>query len=334
MRMLIVYRLNTSIPSFLCELESLLDELTMVLGELIITGDFNLHCEIPNAPGVKALKDLLAENNLQQHVTKPTHKAGHTLDLVISRESSSIISTTDVYDASISDHFSVLFNLTISDPSSVPKVKLARDMRSFSYTKFEDDLSIKLNKIPLQHDPNTLLQHYELAVGSALDVQAPIKSRTMKCRLRHPWYNDSIHLAREIRRANKNKWRSTKLEVHRQIYVEHRKNVNAMIKQAKMDYFESEFVTGKQDACFRVIKELTQVPGRMLPEASSTKKLCDDFSMFFSEKNQLIREKISIQLAAMDTTITDKVVNNSIVHKLDQFTPTTEKELERIISAL
>ena len=150
----------------------------------------------------------------------------------------------------------------------------------------------------------------------------------MKCRLRHPWYNDSIHLAREIRRANENKWRSTKLAVHRQIYVEHRKNVNAMIKQAKMDYYESEFATGKQDACSCVIKELTQVPGRMLPEASSTKKLCDDFSMFFSEKNQLIQVKISIQLAAMDTTITDKEVNDSIVHK---FTPTTEKELERII---
>ena len=148
MRMLIVYRLNTSIPSFLCEFESLLDELTMVPGELIITGGFNLYCEIPNAPGVKALKDLLAENTLQQHVTRPTHKAGHTLDLVISRASSSIKSPTDVYDASISDHFSVLFSLVISDPASVPKVKLARDMRTFSYTKFKDDLSIKLNKIP------------------------------------------------------------------------------------------------------------------------------------------------------------------------------------------
>ena len=180
---------------------------------------------------------------------------------------------------------SVLFNLIISDPSSVPKVKLARDMRSFSYTKFKEDLSIKLDNIPAQQDPNTLLQHYELAVGSALDIQAPIKSRTMKCRLRHPWYNDSIHLAREIRHANENKWKSTRLEVHRQIYVEHRKNANAMIKQAKMDNYESKFASGKQDACFRVIKELTQVPGRKLPEASSTKKLCDDFSMFCSEKN-------------------------------------------------
>ena len=56
-----------------------------------------------------------------------------------------------------------------------------------------------------------------------------------------------------------------------------------MIKQAKTDYYESEFANGKQDVCFRVVKQLTPVPGRMLPEASSTKKLCDDFSMFFSE---------------------------------------------------
>ena len=32
--------------------------------------------------------------------------------------------------------------------------------------------------------------------------------------------------------------------------------MNAMIKQAKMNYYESVFATGKQDACFRVIKEL------------------------------------------------------------------------------
>ena len=152
---------------------------------------------------------------------------------------------------------SVLFNLIISDPSSVPKGKPACDMHNFSLTKFEDALSIKLNKIPLQQDPNTLLQHYELAVRSALDIQAPNKSRTMKCRLRHPWYNASIHLAREILCANENEWRLTKLEVHHQIYVEHRENVNEMIsviKQAKMNYYESEFATGKQDACSCVIK--------------------------------------------------------------------------------
>ena len=170
-----VYRLKTSIPSFPCEFDTLFDESTMMPGELIVIGDFNL---------------------------------------------------------------------------------IIGDRRSFSYTQFEEDLCIKLIKIPIKQDPNTLFQHYELAGGSALDIQAPIKSMTIKC---HLWYNASIHLAKEIRRANENKWRSTKLEVHRKIYVEHRENVNAMIKQAKMDYHESEFTTGKHDTCFRVIKELTQL---------------------------------------------------------------------------
>ena len=68
--------------------------------------------------------------------------------------------------------------------------------------------------------------------------------------------------------------------------------------------------TGKQDVCFRVIKELTQLPGIMLPEASSAEKLCDDYPMFFSEI-RLMMEKITIQLAAMYTTITAKVVTDS-----------------------
>ena len=53
--------------------------------------------------------------------------------------------------------------------------------------------------------------------------------------------------------------------------------------------------------------------------------------MLFSEQNQLIREKITIQLAAMDNPIPDKVVNDANIHILDQFTPTPEKELERIM---
>ena len=50
-----------------------------------------------------------------------------------------------------------------------------------------------------------------------------------------------------------------------------------------------------------------------------------------SHKKSTNSGKITIQLAAMHTTITDKVVNDPNVHRLNQFTPTTEKELERII---
>ena len=77
----------------------------MAQQDILIVGDFNLHCELGSAPGVKLLNDILAENNLQQHVTESTHIQGHRLDLVTTRSPSSIVSSTMAYPSSISDHY-------------------------------------------------------------------------------------------------------------------------------------------------------------------------------------------------------------------------------------
>ena len=79
--------------------------------------------------GVKALNDILAENNLKQHVTEPTHMKGHMLDLVITRSSSSFVSSTTAYPSSISDHYSVIFRLSSASPVSGRAVKQLRDFR-------------------------------------------------------------------------------------------------------------------------------------------------------------------------------------------------------------
>ena len=54
----------------------------MTQQDILIVGDFNLHRELGSAPGVKLLNEILAENNLQQHVTESTHIRWHRLDLV------------------------------------------------------------------------------------------------------------------------------------------------------------------------------------------------------------------------------------------------------------
>ena len=47
---------------------------------------------------------------LTQHVTKPTHSRGHTLDVLISK--GVVISNVDVIDVALSDHFCVFFHHT------------------------------------------------------------------------------------------------------------------------------------------------------------------------------------------------------------------------------
>ena len=77
---------------------------------MFIVGDFSLHCELNNAPGVKV------------HVTEPKHMKGQMLCLVITHSFSSIVSSTTAYHSSISDHYSVVFRLSSASPVSIRAV--------------------------------------------------------------------------------------------------------------------------------------------------------------------------------------------------------------------
>lgn len=49
--------------------------------------------------------DILNCFNLEQHITLPTHKNSHTLDLIITRNDKYLIPNIDVRNPLISDHF-------------------------------------------------------------------------------------------------------------------------------------------------------------------------------------------------------------------------------------
>ena len=66
--------------------------------------DFDIH--VDNAMDTDAIKliDLLESYRLQQHVTSPTHKHYHTLDLIITRQSDQLLGNTPRISRYISDH--------------------------------------------------------------------------------------------------------------------------------------------------------------------------------------------------------------------------------------
>ena len=74
---------NTAMSVFLNEMTYFLTSLAVRPGELLVTGDFNIHVDDTNDPNSRRFLDILDSLNLVQHVTEPTHKAGHTLDLVM-----------------------------------------------------------------------------------------------------------------------------------------------------------------------------------------------------------------------------------------------------------
>ena len=68
-RVVIIYRPpTTSVQSFLDEFATYQNEIVDTRQDILIVGDFNIHCELNSAPGVKVLNDILAETYEGTHV--------------------------------------------------------------------------------------------------------------------------------------------------------------------------------------------------------------------------------------------------------------------------
>ena len=72
------------------EFSSLLESYIIKTGSLLIAGDFNFHVDDTSDAVAANFLGLLESFDLRQHVHSYTHRAGHTLDLVISRSAESI----------------------------------------------------------------------------------------------------------------------------------------------------------------------------------------------------------------------------------------------------
>ena len=169
------------------------------------------------------------------------------LDLVITRASSNIVTTTDVYKSSISDHYSVMCPLHVTKPRSSSQMRHVRNFKRMDHASFEADFISELANVVTELGAEIVLRQYEKAMKSSIDKHAPIRRRTTQSRKREPWYNDDIHNARQLRRINETRWRETRLDIYRQIFVQHRSEENTMISRAKQQYYEKKLAVTDQN---------------------------------------------------------------------------------------
>ena len=145
-RLVIVYRPPYSeehrvpVSVFLAEFPEYLESLQLCKEQLLITGDFNIHVDDPQDSDAWKFLELLEGLGLEQHVDKPTHRDGHTLDLTITRMSECLVSHTPVVDQFISDHAAVLCWLTPPRPVLSVKTSSYRKIKSINMEQLKRDL--------------------------------------------------------------------------------------------------------------------------------------------------------------------------------------------------
>ena len=298
LRVVIVYRptysaehpVTTSV--FFHEFSVYLESLVMCNELLLICGDFNIHMDVPSDADTIRLKDLLNSMGLVQHVKRPTHIHGHTLDLIITRHADDIVDGEPLPERYFSDHAAVICKLSVAKPPLRIKHAEYRKLKSIDITKLKEDIrNFQLYQDP-PNDLNMLLDCYNTTLRSPLDDHAPVCSRHVSTRPRPPWFNEDIIQARRDRRKAERRWRASGLQADLVVFKAKRNYVIHLMNEARCTYYK-EFIdenSSDQSKLFRASKSLLnlQADKSLLPHTDAS-VLANEMGEYFIHKMVAIR---------------------------------------------
>ena len=320
LRLIIVYRTPYSTAHSICvnvfleEFSLYLESVIMSSEPLLIVGDFNLHVNIPSDPNASKFVDLLSSMGLDQHVDKPTHVSGNTLDLRITRCSDSLVPTNPLIDYLLSDHMTILCDIMLGKPPPITKKVTYRKIKAIDKKKLCVNTPDALNQ---------LVECYNRTLSQALDRHAPICTKSIKSRPLVPWFNEKIKAARREKRKAERKWRRTRsLD-----------DTNRLMNEARTQFYHNfieENNTNQKNLFTAVNKLLNQSNERsVFPQFIDKQKFAGQMGSYFVSKIQDIHTKPDISAHSLPK---DTVDNSSItITHLDNFTVLTEEEVLQLV---
>ena len=337
---IILYRVPPSCSNkirkcaFMSEFADLLECVATQPGKLVILGDFNVHWDVRSNPESLKLSSLLDSFGMKQHVITSTHIAGHTLDLVMSRESDDIVDDCSASDF-ISDHNAVLLTLKCGRPHACRQNIVYRKMKSIDASAFASDVHSSFMGSDENESIDTAVAQYNNILTNALNKHAPERTKSVVVRAAVPWMTSEILDAKRKRRHLEKLWRKSLLTVHRLEYKRQCDVVSLLVKRSKSSYFLDKInnCAGDQKKLFKVVDNLLgRTKATSLPTASSSLLLAEEFNQYFALKISKIRDDLDILKES--TTDVSFDLSSSMVPSSEQlclFSPASEKEVENIV---
>ena len=318
-----------------------MDNLVSITKELIITGDINFHLDDVNDGEAQQFSSTLTSHGLLQHVVGATHKKGHTLDVVITLESSPILlGTPSILDPCLcdskgkpsGDHLAVHFSINLKKPGHVRKEITFRKLRDVSIPDFHRDISASPILNNIEGSLNELVEAYNAGIKALIDNHAPLCNKTIILRPNAPWYTDELREAKHDRRRAERVWRRTKLTVHQQIYKKQCQVVNKLLIQTKKCFYCTKILECCKDQkeIFKLTKSLMGEKGEViLPTHTSAEHLANRFSDFFTSKIEKIRQSIRVANDCTMAMDADAEFEGTV---LQEFPLATQEEVKKLIT--
>jgi len=338
LEILCLYRLQTSkkykfpLPVFYENLSSILESVVSK-DKLLILGDLNIHFDAPKESATKKVLEVLDSHGLCQLVDVPTQRFGHTIDVVIVRKSSHLVKSIEVEDHQISDHYVQFVQTDLSRPKQPKKTVLCRNLTGVDTEQFREDLvRSKLLSDP-PSDVEELAELYDETLSQLLDKHAPLVRKRVVDRKNCEWFNEEVKKAKEERRLAENRWRKSKLEVHRQIYKTSRNNYSQTVKRVKTEYIKEQLASSSGNS-----RKTQDIVDRLLGKdsASPVLPLCGEVTAANTLSSFFVDKIKDIQLGLDDAadTLSDVEKDYSVQFSglpLTEFSSVDEGQLRKVI---
>ncbi|XP_072033195.1 uncharacterized protein [Amphiura filiformis] len=270
--------------------------------------------------------DIITSASMKQHNTFTTHRDGHTLDLILTRESVNFASDFSPTGYLPSDHAAVKCLLDIGRPDPVKMEIKMRKLRDIDLDAFRSDILNSSLHLSPASDLDQLVTQYDSVLCNLQDKHAPLITRKITCRPHAPWYNEELRKVKQQVRRCERRWHSTKLEIHRQIFKEESNRYHQLIKHAKRDYHVMQLEGCDSRQLFKKVDSLcTPKSTKVLPADTSNVPLVDRFSSYFVDKIKHISEEFK-NLPSTTAISTDICESTTAI--FSGFKPLSEEDIQ------
>ncbi|XP_048586160.1 uncharacterized protein LOC125568284 [Nematostella vectensis] len=275
------------------------------------TGDFNFHIDDPGDADAVRLLGMLDAAGFEQMVVSPTYRKDHTLDLVVVWDGDlSVRGRPEIiaFPNSVSDHSAIICDVDMPKPCASKKILLRRPLRKINLDSWCNDIrdsAIYSSASSDDSDCNVLCDQYNTVLHHFIDKHAPVRTFSVTLRPYSPWYDDSLRLLKRQKRKVERRYVSSRLEIHRQMYVEKCRAYSTALNVAKRNFSKDQISCSNQTQLFRLIDGLFRVkPVPLLPSYESPQALAEDFILFFTTKIQHLKDNLrSSPLLTMEMSV-------------------------------
>ena len=204
---------------------------------------------------------------MKQHVNEPTHILEHTLDILITRDTSDVVCNVEVVDIGLSDndgnvirdHYAIKCFITQPSPATTRKTVSYRKLKSINVDSFRNDIQASSSLNDSSGTLDEITTRYVSALNDLVDKHAPLLQQTITVRPNARWYNEQLRDAKHVRRQLERKWRHSKTESDHEAYRIQCSIVAKELYTAKTEFYSNKIIENQGDykASFNIANTLS-----------------------------------------------------------------------------